>query len=318
MNFAKTVYRFLSRFPAIVRWREAFRKNIQMRYWPWYRLPPRRPGTDPAAHYKHELIVSLTSFPARIHLVHYTIHSLLRQSLKPNRLVLWLADSQFPGKKRDLPEELLDMEPLGLEIRWCEDLKSFKKLVPSLHEWPEAILVTADDDLHYPRHWLRSLYRTWLCHEQDIIAGGIHSMALDLTGHPRNYAEWGWNPPNSFSSFQNVQVGAYGVLYPPHCLHPDVLDSKICLRISPSSDDFWFWAQAVRADTRVCLVSANRQHPFGVPGGTSTPSLFSVNNRGGGNDACMANLLRAYPELLSRLASEPRQEVNSWSEQVCG
>ena len=312
----KTTYRSLSRFPIVVRWRESFRKNIQLHYWPWYRLPPRRPGTNPTARYKHELVVSLTSFPARIHLVHYAIHSLLKQSLKPNRLVLWLADSQFPGKENALPTALLALKPLGLEIRWCEDIKSFKKLIPSLQEWPEAIMVTVDDDMYYPRHWLRSLYQTWLSHECDIVAGGIHPIALDSNGHPCRYAEWGWNPSNSFPSFQNVQVGAYGVLYPPHGLHPDVLDSKACLRISPSSDDFWGWAHAVRAGTRVRLVpNSLRQSPIGIPDSISTPSLYSVNGRGGGNDACMANLLRAYPELLSRLASEPRQEVTPWGEQ---
>lgn len=312
----KTTYRSLSRFPFVVRWRESFRKNIQLRYWPWYRLPPRRLGTNPSARYEHELVVSLTSFPARIHLVHYAIHSLLKQSLKPTRIVLWLADSQFPGKENALPLALLALKPLGLEIRWCEDIKSFKKLIPSQQEWPEAIMVTVDDDMYYPRHWLRSLYQTWLHHEGDIIAGGIHPIALDSNGHPCHYAEWGWNPPNSFPSFQNVQVGAYGVLYPPHCLHPDVLDCKACIRISPSSDDFWFWAHAVRAGTRVRLVpNGFRQPPIGLPDGTATPSLYSANGRGG-NDACMANLLRAYPELLSLLAAEPRQEVTPWGVQT--
>ena len=48
--------------------------------------------------------VSLTSFPARIEYVHLAIKSLMLQSYKPDRVVLWLAEEQFPDHK--LPEQL--------------------------------------------------------------------------------------------------------------------------------------------------------------------------------------------------------------------
>ena len=44
-----------------------------------------------------QLIVSLTSFPARIDKIHLTINTLLRQNTKPDRVVLWLTESQFPN-----------------------------------------------------------------------------------------------------------------------------------------------------------------------------------------------------------------------------
>ncbi len=314
-SILKTTYRSLARFPAVVRARETFRKNIQLRYWPWYRLPPRRPGTDPSARYEHELIVSLTSFPARIHLVHFAIYSLLKQSLKPNRLILWLGEDKFPGKDAGLPRQLINLKAFGLEIRWCRDLRAATKLIPAIREYPEALVATADDDMHYPPHWLCSLYSSWIENPGDILSGGIHPMALDENSHPRPYAEWGWNPPDSFPSFQNTQVASFGAIYPPHCLHPDVLDGDAFLRISPSNDDFWFWAHGVRAGTRVRLVpNGHRQPPVGIPDGNATPSLYSENGRGGGNDACMANLLRAYPEILFHLAAEPRQIVTPWGD----
>lgn len=303
-NLLKSTYRMLSRYPAVVRWREAFRKNVQMHYWPWYRLPPRRPGTDPNARYEHELIVSLTSFPARIHLVRYAIHSLLKQSLKPNRLVLWLGEDKFPGKEADLPAELLALKALGLEIRWCEDVKSATKLIPSLREWPDAIIVTADDDLHYPRPWLESLYQSYLEHNTDINSGAIEAIVWDEKGMPRPFGEWEWNPADSHSAFGNTQVAGFGALYPPHCLHPDVLDAAAFLRLSPSADDLWFWTMAVRHGTKIHLVQKNRQQPFVDPRAHQTPSLWSQNSAGGGNDRCFGNLIRTYPELLQILRAE--------------
>lgn len=309
----KTIYGQLARFPAVERWREAWRRNVELRYWPWYRLKPTRLGIEPdTTCYKHELVVSLTSFPARIHLVHYTIYSLLKQSLKPNRLVLWLGEENFPSKEKDLPKTLLALKQFGLEIRWCKDWKSAKKLIPSLRKWPDAIVVTADDDLWYPRKWLQSLYQSWLSNERNIHCGGIHPIALEDDGKPMSYAEWGWNPHDSFPSFQNTQVGAFGALYPPHCLHPDVLDGDEFLRVSPTSDDFWFWAMAVRSNTRVQLAPPPRQPPVAIPGSSATPALSAINGKQGGNDLCMDNLLHAYPELLDRLVAEPRQEVTPW------
>ena len=303
-NLLKSTYRMLSRYPAVVRWREAFRKNVQMHYWPWYRLPPRRPGTDPNARYEHELIVSLTSFPARIHLVRYAIHSLLKQSLKPNRLVLWLADSQFPGKEGDLPEELLALRSLGLEIRWCEDLKSFKKLIPALREFPDAILVTADDDLYYPPDWLKSLYQSWEDNKTCVHCCGMRQMTWDGGGNINPYALWTWNPPDGKPAFKNTQLGGYGALYPPRSLHPDVTNADLLARLSPTADDLWFWAMAIRAGTKIRLVQKDRQQTILIPDSLATPRLWSRNHAGGGNDRCFDTLLQTYPDLRKRLIEE--------------
>ena len=93
-----------------------------------------------------KLIVSLTSFPQRMYDVHYCLYSLLTQQLKPDKLILWLAESQFPNKEKDIPQKVLSLKENGLEIRWCEDMGAYKKLLPSLKEYPDDIIVTADDD----------------------------------------------------------------------------------------------------------------------------------------------------------------------------
>ena len=57
--------------------------------------------------YQPKLIVSLTSFPARINTVHQVIESLLNQTKKADKIILWLAPEQFPNGEKDLPEKLL-------------------------------------------------------------------------------------------------------------------------------------------------------------------------------------------------------------------
>ena len=90
------------------------------------------------------LIVTLTSFPARINEIHYTIYSLLNQRLKPDKVVLWLAEEQFPNKEEDLPNNLLKLKSNGLTIEWCDDIKSYKKLIPALEKYPKDFLVIDD------------------------------------------------------------------------------------------------------------------------------------------------------------------------------
>ena len=39
------------------------------------------------------LIVSMTSYPERMHDMHFALYSLLKQTLKPDEIVLWLAEN---------------------------------------------------------------------------------------------------------------------------------------------------------------------------------------------------------------------------------
>jgi len=68
-----------------------------------------------------ELIVSLTSIPERLATIHLCLDSLLRQSLKPDRLILWLNESCEEGRpivnKNHIPLSLVRLQGRGLEIR---------------------------------------------------------------------------------------------------------------------------------------------------------------------------------------------------------
>ena len=44
---------------------------------------------------------SLTSFPQRMYEIHYTLYSLLTQTIKPAKVILWLGREQFPNLEKD-------------------------------------------------------------------------------------------------------------------------------------------------------------------------------------------------------------------------
>ena len=98
---------------------------------------------EPAPHgLRSPLIVSLTSYPARFGSLHLVLRSLLTQSVRADRVVLWLDE----GDEHLLPPAVTS---LGVETRICPRWRSYKKIIPTLMEWPEAHIVTADDDIYY-------------------------------------------------------------------------------------------------------------------------------------------------------------------------
>ena len=137
-----------------------------------------------------QIIVSLTTYPARIDKVNRAIKTLLTQSTKPDRVILWLAESQFPNKEADLPKKLLKLCKYGLEIKWCEDLKSYKKLIPTIVKYPNDVVITVDDDLLYDKHMIEKLYNSYLKHPQCISCLRAHLMTFINDGTLRPYNEW--------------------------------------------------------------------------------------------------------------------------------
>lgn len=228
----------------------------------------------------NKLIVSLTTFPARINYVGETIKSIMHQSYKPNMIILWLSKLQFHNQELDLPEELLNLKKYGLTIKWLEDdIRSYKKLIPALLDYPDDVIVTADDDVYYPSSWLYNLVESYKdnpnvvhCHTStrvDWLDGGFV-----FTGRH------GIKGDNSIVN-NNKLVGVGGVLYPPHCLYKDVTDKELFLKLAPTNDDIWFWAMALANGRSVRWLKNNIDGLYYVKGSQeNSDCLTNINDHG--------------------------------------
>lgn len=246
---------------------------------------------------KSELIVSLTSYGRRVsETVYYTLISLLRQKQLPDRIILWLDSDNW--NENNLPEKLKKLREKGVEIRFCEDIKSYKKLIPTLRENPESVIVTVDDDVIYSPRLLETLYKTHLAFPSDILCTRAYKARFE-NGKPAKYKTWKNIVGNAELEKEEIlfPVGIGGILYPPHSLYKDILKEDNFMKYCPNADDIWFWYMGKLQGTSHRYVPMSRSYfSFDAiyqamhKGSALTHSNVSENH----NDDQLVNLLEAY------------------------
>lgn len=257
----------------------ATRKDI--RRLRWTNRFSRRSIVDPTS----PVVVSTTTYGARLRTVHLAIESIARGDLLPRRHLLYLDDAEA---FRRLTPQLRRLQRRGLEIvevpfgykvhtkHWFYTISSAR------HELP---LATSDDDILFPPHWLAELVATHTQHPDEVATPRAHKIALD-GDRIAPYATW--QPvTDSRPSFRNFGTSVSGQIYPPAFLD-EVRDAGEAFRaVAPNNDDIWLHHLAALHGHRVVQTRPESQHfPF-VPG-TQSAGLYFTNIAGGENDTQIA------------------------------
>ncbi|MDD4590751.1 MAG: glycosyl transferase [Parabacteroides sp.] len=202
-----------------------------------------------------DIVVSLTSFPARIEYVWLVVESILRQSLSPQKVLLWLSKQQFPTES-SLPSSLKNIKDNRFELRMVDDdIRSHKKYFYAFQEYPESIIVTVDDDTFYNPNMLLALYQDHLLYPESIIANCTKRITYS-DGIINQYINWE-SEEKPYADRNLVQIGFGGVLYPPHSLDEDVLKQDLFMNLCPMADDLWLNGMARKHRTKVIKSSSN-------------------------------------------------------------
>lgn len=184
------------------------------------------------------VVVSLTSFPTRIGKVWVVIESILRQTKRPERIILWLSKSQFPGQLNDLPKKLVSQIENGLEIRFVDgDVKSHKKYYYAFIEFPNKYILTIDDDLLFPSYFLDGLYKSALDNPNSVIASFGSKIKWDFS---KNYFYKIYQRIEPGSSGKDLFFGSGGgTLFPPNKLYRYLDDINTIMDLCPTADDIY-------------------------------------------------------------------------------
>ena len=191
---------------------------------------------------------------------------------------------------------LKSQQKRGLDIQYCRDLKSYKKLIPALSKYPESVIVTADDDGIYPENWLEKLVSSYNEDPDSVHCWMARELAVSRNGGIKNYRKWRYIREQIQASKLVVPIGVGGVLYPPHVLHDEVLNESVFMKIAPGADDLWFKVMATLANTKTRKIDDNRKpvelmiHIRDI----YNQSLWSSNSRKDGNDVQFKAIVKKY------------------------
>lgn len=247
-----------------------------------------------------EIIVSLTSYPKRTGTIWITLESLLRQSVKPDRIILWLAEDQYPNKV--LPESLHDLQRRGITIRWCDNLMSHKKYFYVMQENPESNIITADDDSFYPPFFIERLIQMHKTHPSDIVCLTAQTMGANYRVVPTAWP--GIEKQEIVSSFKISINSGSGALFPPHSISPKAFDKEIIKAMCPYADDLWL---TVMAHINGTPITKYVYHPFPVVIKESLSDSLcknfnsSTSNSGMDNDKQWSNIVTHFENELKNV-----------------
>lgn len=259
----------------------------------WYEKHPSQKAGTTDQRREQEIIVSLTTYPKRIGTIWLTIETLMRQSVKPDEIILWLAESQFPNGISDLPENLLRLQNRGLTIRFCDDLRSHKKYYYALQEYSRDLVILADDDMFYPRDTIQKLLKMHKKWPDDICCMTAQVIEPSFRSVPSLWR----NPRLDEHDLQHTdQIQAFtgsGTLIPPDALPAEAFNKDVFRRICLHADDLWMTFMAHRKGTKTTTVHSWRPFPICIYG-TAEGSLYYINGEGMQNDVQWQNLLDYY------------------------
>lgn len=245
------------------------------------------------------IIVSMTSFTPRLNTLYISLGSLFTQSMKPDKIILYLGDDVDFEK---LPTTLLHYLDLGLEIRRVDNLKSHKKYYYVMQEYPDDIIITVDDDLIYHKNMIKKLYKSYQNHPNCISAMRTHEIVYHDDGVPKPYAEWTKNSRKYSKPVENLFfTSGAGTLFPPHTLDARVFDKSKFVGLCMSADDVWLNAMAYLKNTGIVNIQLTEgERKLIRVNNTQEFALKHVNLYDDGNDRCVANLVNEYGALMKK------------------
>lgn len=249
------------------------------------------------------LIISLTSYPARIDRVWLVIECLKRQTFIPERIVLYLYKEQFKDEC-SIPDSLKCRVGDLFEIRIIDDnVRSHTKYLYAFEQFPEKIVVTVDDDIYYHPKTIEYLVETHKRFPGMIAANITSKIKFDNGGCVISYKDW--DPMVEVYDNENLlQKGVGGVLYPPGVLPSLVMRKDIFMSIIPFADDLWLNAMTRLNDVRVIQTPSKN---LLITIESDSPTLDSINNGQSKNDIQLNNL-RQY--LMKEYSVDPYKIIN--------
>lgn len=254
------------------------------------------------------LVVSLTTWPKRIATVHKVIDNMLLQSRRPDKVILYLAEDEFPNRKLPEPLELRLKRDERFEVRFVDNLYSHKKYLHVFKDFPGSVIVLVDDDIVYPNTMLRELMVHYRRNPHAVVCFRSHTMVMAKNRQFAPYCEWMKERKiiNRVSHLIFPTTGG-GTLFPPNVLPPETFDVQKIRTTALTADDLWIKWHLMLNGVPVKYINGYGSDKLLLIPGTQAETLCSINVTEKKNDKIWKKILSLYPvqaELLKTLLYE--------------
>lgn len=244
---------------------------------------------------QEDVIVSFTSFPARIDNVWQVVECMMRQTVLPKRVLLWLSHDQFPNIE-SLPAKLVGRQNDIFEIRFVSgDIRSHKKYLYTCMEYPDSYIILIDDDIYYPSTMIEKMLEERKRSGKVICQYGF-MIRTDSKGNIEPYETWN-EVYNTIGGDKFFFGSGGGVLFRPSELYGDLTNIDLATKLTPYADDVWLNA----------MVRLARKESIKIPKGLFLPiiqnsqniTLSSINIKHG-NDEQISAINSYYENRIGR------------------
>lgn len=242
------------------------------------------------------LIVSLTSFPERIDNVWQVVECMLRQSVKPEKIILWLSEQQFPNVE-SLPQSLKERISDVFEIRFVRgDIRSHKKYYYTAKEYGDKLVFLIDDDIYYPTDIIERSLEFYRKNKNVVVCNYGRRIIYNPEGRHLPYSQW--DDGIRLTSGDDLFLGTGGgTLLCFNDLYKDVTNIDLALSLTPTADDIWINTMIRLAGLKVITAS----NGFFLPMESETQhSLMSVNLGQSMNDKQIEAVEKKYGRIFDK------------------
>lgn len=249
---------------------------------------------DVVLHPQSDIIVSLTSFPERINNVWMVVECMLRQTLTPLKIILWLSKEQFQSEDA-IPKSLKERVNDIFEIRLVDgDFRSHKKYYYTALEYPNAPVFLIDDDIFYPSDILKRSYNTFIKNKKSVVCNYARKIPYDNDGSHRPYFMWE-NQYEGASGDAFFFGSGGGTLFVPTMLHKDITNIEKAFRLTPLADDIWLNTMVRLAGLNIIVQNNGKILPIF----SKSQALSKVNLYTNKNDEQIVNVELEYGKLFN-------------------
>lgn len=251
-------------------------------------------GLNHSTYRDKKIVVSLTSYPARLKFVPATIGSLLQQTVKPDKIILWLGEEKEGNY--NLPSIYEKIKACGVEIEYRPDIRTHTKWYYAFKDFPHDLIITVDDDVIYDPYLIEKLYSSYQKHPNYTPALRVHRMRFDNNFQLLDYNDWIWEycTQEGMSSYQFFLTGVGGVLHQPDRYCDEVMNLNVIKKYCESEDDAWLTFMNVLSRRKIVMAGdRSAVHGYTIPGAQKS-AMWKVNVVHGGSMKMIKNITQYY------------------------